>query len=143
MKKKFFYFLFGIFFVFSAFSQQTIVKGSVIDASSNEPIPNVNVTIEGTNLSTTTDGFGMFSFTGNIPLGEQIINISKDEYLTNRYPIVVNQGQTVDITDMTLDIDVSDSPDLFTITLADDELNSDTSGADNISGLLSASQDLG
>ncbi len=142
MKKKFFYFLFGIFFVFSAFSQQTIVKGSVIDASSNEPIPNVNVTIEGTNLSTTTDGFGMFSFTGNIPLGEQIINISKDEYLTNRYPIVVNQGQTVDITDMTLDIDVSDSPDLFTITLADDELNSDTSGADNISGLLSASQDL-
>ena len=142
MKKKFFYFLFGIFFVFSAFSQQTIVKGSVIDASSNEPIPNVNVTIEGTNLSTTTDGFGMFSFTGDIPLGEQIINISKDEYLTNRYPIVVNQGQTVDITDMTLDIDVSDSPDLFTITLADDELNSDTSGADNISGLLSASQDL-
>jgi hypothetical protein len=31
---------------------------------------------------------------------------------------------------------------LFTITLSDDELNDDTSGADNISGLLSASQDI-
>lgn len=142
MKKYFFYFLFGIFFVFTAFAQETIVKGSVIDAASNNPIPDATVTIEGTNLSTTTDGFGMFSFSGNIPLGEQILNLSKQEYITNRYPIVVNEGQTVNITDMTLDIDVSESTDLFTITLADDELNSDTSGADNISGLLSASQDL-
>ncbi len=142
MKKYFFYFLFGIFFVFTAFSQQTIVKGSVIDTASGNPIPDVTVTIEGTNLSTTTDGFGLFSFTGKIPLGEQIINLSIEGYITNRYPIVVNEGQTVNITDMTMDIDVSDSADLFTIVLSDDELNDDTSGADNISGLLSASQDV-
>ena len=34
-----------------------------------------------------------------------------------------------------LSLDNSDD-DLFTITLSDDELNDDTSGADNISGLL-------
>ncbi len=142
MKKKLFYFLFGIFFVFSAFSQETVVSGSVVDAASNEPIPNVTVTIERSDLKTTTDGFGMFKFTGDIPLGEQILNLFKQGYITNRYPIVVNEGQTVNITDMTLDIDVSDSADLFTITLSDDELNDDTSGADNISGLLSSSMDV-
>ncbi|NNL15305.1 MAG: TonB-dependent receptor [Flavobacteriaceae bacterium] len=142
MKQTFINFLFGIFIVFNVFAQETIVKGSVIDASSNAPIPDVTVSIEGTSLATTTDGFGVFNFSGDIPLGEQMLKLSKEAYITNRYPITVNQGQTVNITDMTLDIDVSDSPDLFTITLADDELNSDTSGADNISGLLSSSRDL-
>src|SRR5690606_28351275 len=32
--------------------------------------------------------------------------------------------------------------DLFTITLSDDELNDDTGGSDNISGLLSSSKDV-
>ena len=42
---------------------------------------------------------------------------------------------------MMMSLDDSDD-DLFTITLSDDELNDDTSGADNISGLLSSSQDV-
>ncbi len=142
MKKILFIFLFGIFSVFTAFAQQTIVKGSVKDAVSNEPIPDVTITIEGTNLSTITDGLGVFSFNSDVPLGEQMLNLSKDGYLTNRYPIVVNEGKTVNITDMSLEIDDSGSSDLFTITLSDDELNDDTSGADNISGLLSSSRDV-
>ena len=142
MKKTFLYFLFGIFFVFTAFAQDTTITGGVIDAASNKPIPDVTVTIEGTNSATTTDGFGMFKFTGDIPLGEQILNLFKQGYITNRYPIVVNEGQTVNITDMILDIDTSEMEALFTITLSDDELNDDTSGADNISGLLSSSMDV-
>jgi len=77
-----------------------------------------------------------------VPLGEQILKISKIGYTTKRYPIVVNEGQTVNITDMTLDIDTSDTEDLFTISLSDDELDDDTSASDNISGLLSSSRDL-
>lgn len=142
MKKTFLYFLFGIFFVFTAFAQDTTITGGVIDAASNKPIPDVTVTIEGTNSATTTDGFGMFKFTGDIPLGEQILNLFKQGYIINRYPIVVNEGQTVNITDMILDIDTSEMEALFTITLSDDELNDDTSGADNISGLLSSSMDV-
>ena len=142
MKKIVFIFLLGIFSVFTAFSQQTIVTGSVKDAASNEPIPNVTITIEGTNLSLITDGLGAFSFSSNVPLGEQMLNLSKQGYITNRYPIVVNEGKTVNITDMALEFDVSTSSGLFTISLSDDELNDDTSGADNISGLLSSSQDV-
>ena len=74
-------------------------------------------------------------------LGEQILSLSKDGYLNARYPITVNEGETLSLSDLVIQLDDSDN-DLFTITLTDDELNDDTSGADNISGLLSASQDI-
>ena len=141
MKKNLFIFLLGIFSVFSAFSQ-TVITGSVKDAINSEPIPDVIITIEETSQTTRTDAFGEFSFKQNVPLGDQMLNISKSGYITERYPIVVNENTTVNITDMVLRIDVSDSADLFTISLSDDELNDDTSGADNISGLLQSSQDV-
>ncbi|WP_033959744.1 TonB-dependent receptor [Psychroserpens jangbogonensis] len=142
MKKSIFIFLLGIFSFSTAFAQQTLIKGSVKDAVTNEPIPDVTITIEETSQTTTTDGLGVFTFSSNVPLGEQVLKISKEGYITKRYPIVVNEGQTVDITDMSLDIDVTDSVDLFTISLTDDELNDDTSGSDNISGLLQSSLDI-
>ncbi|MCK0179528.1 TonB-dependent receptor [Flavobacteriaceae bacterium S0862] len=142
MKKNTLIFLLGVFLVSTAFAQQTIIKGSVKDAVTNLPIPEVTITIEETSYSTKTDAKGEFSFTRNVPLGEQVLNVSKQGYITARYPIVVNEGSTVNITDMFLKIDVSDSADLFTINLSDDELNDDTSGADNISGLLQSSQDV-
>ncbi len=142
MKKLLLFFLIGIFSAVTAFSQGTLIKGSVVDAVSNEPIPDVTITIEETDQSTQTDGEGLFTFSTNVPLGEQVLRVSKIGYLTKRYPIVVNEGQTVNITDMSLDIDVSDQADLFTLTLSDDELNDDTSGADNISGLLQSSRDI-
>lgn len=142
MKKSFLFFLFGVFSTFTMLAQQTIVKGSVKDAVTNEPIPNVTVTIEESNLTTQTDGFGQFVFDQNLPLGEQILKIERDDYQAKRYPIIVNEGKTLDIQDMTLNIKIDNEQDLFTITLSDDELNDDTSGADNISGLLSSSQDI-
>lgn len=141
MKKSLFIFLLGIFSMFSV-AAQTEIRGSVKDADSNLPLPDVTITIEETSLTTKTDALGEFSFTRNVPLGEQVLNISKVGYKTERYPIVVNEGLTVNITDMVLRVDVTDSADLFTITLSDDELNDDTSGADNISGLLQSSQDV-
>ena len=142
MKKSLFIFLFGIFSAFSVLGQETIVKGSVNDAVTNEPIPDVTITVEETGQTETTDGFGQFIFKTQVPFGEQVLRISKDGYQVKRYPIIVNEGKTVDIQDMTLDVDVSNQQDLFTITLSDDELNDDTSGSDNISGLLSSSQDV-
>ena len=119
MKKSLFIFLLGIFSMFSVFAQ-TSIKGSVKDAATNEPIPDVTITIEETSQTTKTDALGEFSFTRNVPLGDQVLNISKPGFTTERYPIVVNEGATVNITDMVLRIDVSDSADFFTITLSDD-----------------------
>ena len=130
------------FFTMSLYAQQTIVKGSVKDALSFEPIEGVTITIEETDLYLLTDTIGEFLFNKNVPLGEQILRISKTGYISKRFPIVVNEGKAVNITDMTLDRDASDAGDLFVITLSDDELNDDTSGADNISGLLASSLDV-
>lgn len=142
MKKSVLILLFGMFSLATAFAQETLVKGSVKDAVTKEPIPNVTITIEETGDFVVTDSKGEFVFSSNVPLGEQVLRVSKEGYVPKRYPIVVNEGQTVNITDMSLDIDVTNSVDLFTITLTDDELNDDTSGADNISGLLQSSQDI-
>jgi len=133
--------LFAIFSFFG-FSQQTIIKGSVKDAVSLQPILNVTIELEGTELVVLSDVQGEFSFNANVPLGEQILKISKTGYNIKRFPIIVNEGQTIDISDMTLERDLSQSQDLFTITLSDDELDNDAIGADNITGLLSSSLDV-
>ncbi|WP_431157242.1 carboxypeptidase regulatory-like domain-containing protein [Winogradskyella poriferorum] len=143
MKKSFLLFLCGIAFTFSSFAQQTLVKGSVLDGTTGEPIPDVTVSFEETGQTTKTDAKGEFSFSENVPLGEQVLKVEKVGYVTKRYPIVVNEGQTVDISGMTLDFDSSDKKDLFIISISDDNLNSEDDGlTDNISGLLQASRDV-
>lgn len=124
------------------FAQQTVIKGSVKEASTYETIPNVTITIEETSQSTLTDTKGKFRFIGKIPLGEQVLKLSKQGYITARFPIIINEGQTVDISDMFLEADLSIAVSLYTIMLTDDELNDDTGGADNISGLLQSSKDV-
>jgi hypothetical protein len=141
MKIKLLFVLFG-FISISIFAQQTLIKGSVLDGLTFEPLEDVNIAIEGTELNVKTDALGVFIFSKNVPLGEQTLRISKTGYISNRYPIIVNEGKTVNITDMTLDRDASDTDDLFIITLSDDELNADANGADNISGLLASSLDV-
>ena len=126
---------------FTLFSQQTVVKGSVKDLISNQALAQVAVTFEGTLISTQTNALGEFIFPATVPYGEQVLKLTKIGYQTARYPIVVNAGQTLDIQDMILSLDSTDDA-LFTITLSDDELNDDTSAADNISGLLASSQDI-
>ncbi|OZV70984.1 TonB-dependent receptor [Winogradskyella aurantia] len=143
MKKSFLLFLFGVAFSLTSFAQQTLIKGSVLDGTTGEPIPDVTITIEETDQNTQTDGKGEFSFTENVPLGEQVLKVEKVGYVTKRYPIIVNEGQTVDISGITLDFDSSDKKDLFIISISDDNLNSEDDGlTDNISGLLQASRDV-
>ena len=143
MKNRCFLFLIVMLFSFSAFAQKTVVKGSVLDGTTGEPIPAVTITIEGTNIKTNTDARGEFEFLTNVPLGEQVLRVEKEEYETKRYPIVVNDGQTLDITGMTLIYDSSGNKDLFIISLSEENLNSEDDGLnDNISGLLQSSRDV-
>ena len=131
----------GFLVSFAALAQQTIVRGSVNNLTSNQPLHGVHVEFEESLLSTDTDTEGVFEFSSNIPIGEHILKLTKPGYLLARYPIVVYEGQTLDIQDMVMSVDPSND-DLFTITLTDDELNDDNSGVDNISGLLGSSKDI-
>ena len=141
MKKNSIIFLIGLLAFCTSFAQQTVVEGSVKDLTSNQALVEVTVSFEGLLLSTQTDALGVFLFSSDVPLGEQVLTLTKEGYRVARYPIVVNEGKTLNIQDMMMSLDDLDD-DLFTITLSDDELNDDTSGADNISGLLSSSQDV-
>lgn len=132
-----------MFSMLTSFAQDTIVKGSVLDGTTGEPIPDVTITIEETGQSVKTDTQGEFQFPGVIPLGEQMLKVEKVGYVTKRYPIVVNEGKTVDISGMTLDYDSSDKKDLFIISISEDNLNSEDDGlTDNVSGLLQSSRDV-
>jgi hypothetical protein len=141
MKKNSIIFLIGLLTFCNSFAQQTVVEGSVKDLTTNQALAEVTVSFEGLLLSTQTDALGVFLFSSDVPLGEQVLTLTKEGYRVARYPIVVNEGKTLNIQDMMMSLDDLDD-DLFTITLSDDELNDDTSGADNISGLLSSSQDV-
>ncbi|WP_238987201.1 TonB-dependent receptor [Confluentibacter flavum] len=126
----------------SVLAQQTRIQGSVKDVTSFQPIPEVTVTIEATSQNTKTNTLGEFEFSSNVPLGEHILQISKMGYITAKYPITVDEFQTVNITDMILELDTMASQDLFTISLTEDELDNDESGFGNVSGLLHASLDV-
>ena len=129
------------FSTISGFAQQTTVQGVVKDSQTLEPMSEVMVEIEGSILSTTTNQQGEFSFSTDVPDGNQTLILTKTNYLNLYYPIVITSGELVNIGELFLELD-NENDELFTITLSDDELNDDTSGADNISGLLSASQDI-
>ena len=141
MKKQILSFLFVCFANTYAFSQQTSIRGVVKDMLTAQPIAQVLVQLEGTDLNALTAVDGTFAFVLDVPLGEQFLLLSKNDFISARYPIVVIEGETLNLTDLKIEFDDSDD-ELFTITLSDDELSSDSSGADNISGLLSASMDI-
>ncbi len=134
--------LFNLFSTLTLLAQQTLIKGSIKESGTWLPIENASITIEGTPIETTSNANGVFSFSVQVPLGEQILKISKTGYLTGRYSIVVDALQTVDISDMILELDNTAFKDLYTISLSDDELDDDTIGLGNISGLLQASPDV-
>ncbi len=141
MKRGFIIFLFGMVSIFSL-NAQTIVKGSVKLKGNFEPIPDVTVNFEGTDISTTTNASGMFQFSQTVPFGEQYLRISKEGFTVERYPVVVNEGETLDI-EMFLEYDLSAKSQDYIISLSDDDLNGEDDGfTDNVSGLLQSSRDV-
>lgn len=60
-------FIISLFIAFAAHAQTGKIEGKIFDKSTNEPLPFVNVIIEGTNIGSTTDFDGKFLFTGLTP----------------------------------------------------------------------------
>ena len=141
MKKTILTLLFGLTSVFVMQAQQTVVKGQVVDGITAGPLSNVSVTIKSTDLIQTTDEMGVFSFTNGLPLGEQILVVSKEGFLPKNFTIVVEEGKTVDISTLILNEDIGEDED-FSISLTEDELDADESVSSNTSGILQASRDV-
>ncbi|HHC79441.1 MAG TPA: TonB-dependent receptor, partial [Flavobacteriia bacterium] len=142
MKKTIFLLLFSVCFSSVIYAQLLgTVKGKVIDAETQAPLVNVNVTVTGTDITQQTDADGNFVMT-NVPVGNQLIKVSLKGYESQNFPAEVSEGQEVDLGTILLFVDLSLTDNSGLISLSEDELNDDTGGADNISGLLSSSRDL-
>ena len=122
-------------------AQETVVKGQVVDADSTKPVAGVAVAIKGVSLSQTTDELGGFNFNNDLPLGEQALTVSKEGYFAKTFTIIIEAGKTVDLSTIILNQDLGESDD-FTISLSEDELDSDESVASNTSGILQSSKDV-
>ncbi|MDW5289963.1 TonB-dependent receptor [Formosa sp. PL04] len=126
----------------SVLAQVQNISGSVKDGVSLLPLDQVSIQIEGTNYSAETNKLGEFNIENTNVFGEYILKLSKTGYADKRYPIIIYRDIALHIDDMFLQRDATANQDLYTIILTDDELNDDTGVADNISGLLQASQDV-
>ncbi|MEZ4858985.1 MAG: carboxypeptidase-like regulatory domain-containing protein [Flavobacteriaceae bacterium] len=143
MKQFILTFFIGTLGVFTMLSQEATVKGKVVDANSSEAIPAVEVSILNSIFTTETDAEGLFSITGNnLPQGEQVLIVNTSNYILQRIPITIQQGKTIDLDLILLQLDVTEvETQIGIISLSDNELNEDEGTSYNISGLLQASND--
>jgi len=129
-----------LLFFITGINAQNIVKGIVLDSDSEEPLKNASVTIKNENVKTfKTNENGVFILE-KLTNGNYLLEIRFIGYETQNFPIELT-GKTIDLGTILLYKDITEEEDLSTVTLTD-ELNDDTSAADNISGLLQASQDI-
>jgi len=132
-------FLFGLLSVWFVSGQNTIT-GKVIDANTDDAVQNVLVSIaRNNNKEVVTDASGVFKLT-DVAAGEMDIIFTKDGYAILRMQVTVIDGQALDLGTILLKVFIEE--DVTLISLTDDELNDDSTAADNISGLLQSSQDV-
>ena len=130
---------------FTLLAQDAVIKGRVVDTNSSEAIPSVEIRILSSDYNTQTDEKGMFLITSNtLPQGEQILVISKPNYITQSIPITIQNGETINLDPIIMDLDLTElESQIGVITLSDNELDGDLGGAaTNVSGLLQASRDV-
>ena len=81
MHKHHFIYLLSLLFSLNIVAQQPqqTIRGTVLDISSNAPLPNVSVVLLNTNFATTTDSLGDFILK-NVSVGRYTIQVSMIGY---------------------------------------------------------------
>ncbi len=79
-----------------AVAQTGTVAGTVTDSTTGEPLPGVNVVVEGTQLGTASGVDGEFNIAG-VPVGDQTLVTSFIGYRTSQTPVTVSEGEVTEI----------------------------------------------
>lgn len=143
INKQFNRLLLVVFMLVSSFGMaQELLKGRVIDDSTEEPIPGVTISVKGLKFNASTDANGYFVVTGAIPVGDQMITVSRSGYYTKTIPVVIDALGVVNLDPIYLQLDNSDiTQSQGIISLTENDLADDENAANNVSGLLQASRD--
>ncbi len=125
-------------------AQKTGLKGKIIDAISGVNLEKVRVSIKKTKITVLTNTFGEFDFIDTIlPLGEQVLILSKKGYITKRFPITINEGNVLDLKKIDLHFDFNtEQRQIGTISLSDHELDENNDISFSVSGLLQSTRDV-
>jgi hypothetical protein len=81
---------------YGLWAQETIVVGEVYDANTGEPIPNVHIYLQGTQLGTTTNAEGLFLLRDNLERARTMV-VSAVGYHTERFKIEPHTQSGIDI----------------------------------------------
>ncbi|NNE04077.1 MAG: TonB-dependent receptor, partial [Eudoraea sp.] len=119
--------------------QETVIKGIVLDRFSRKALSGVYISVNDSEVITTTNDQGIFEFTTSLS-GNHILHIKAHNFVAKQYPLEV-QLKTIDLGEIILERDLTREykDDLIALTeveLADD--NFPDSGA----GLLQATRDI-
>ncbi len=138
---KYYLLLFFFFDTLSMYAQSSSIIGIIKDDITEEKLDQVTLKIKGSSIFTTTNSLGEFYFDATkLPLGSQILVISKQGYITKYFPIILNDGEVLNLKNISLTYDFSKEQLGGTITLSDYELEEETFY--NTTPLLQASRDL-
>ncbi|MGJ8683136.1 MAG: carboxypeptidase-like regulatory domain-containing protein [Nonlabens sp.] len=132
-----------VLLVCGSIASAQVVKGRVIDESTEEPIKGALIEILGTKFTATTDADGFFNFNSGIPQGEQKLQVSAADHFNRNMPIVVDIAVPVNIDPLYLRADYSNQDQTAgMISLTENDLSDDQNAANNVSGLLQSSRDI-
>ncbi|NJB71237.1 hypothetical protein GGR42_001699 [Saonia flava] len=134
------YFLFIFLFTNVAIAQEVYrITGQILNEQTKSGIPNGQISIEGTQFSTSTDPNGSFVLE-TVLTGEFVLQVVIKDFIPKRIPIVLN-GQTLKIGSLYLERDITVEKADNLITLTDADLSDDESVSMS-SGLLQATKDV-
>ena len=120
----------------------TEIKGSVFNAETKLPVSNASISIRNTSVFQRSNADGTFILT-DIPIGKQILEISLDNYETQRFYITIEKNSLIDLGSILLVFDFSTIEKTSgLISLTEDDLNDDDIGVENTAGFLQASRDV-
>ncbi|MDY7394630.1 carboxypeptidase-like regulatory domain-containing protein [Aureibaculum sp. 2210JD6-5] len=88
--------LFLLFTLFNNAQETGAIKGVLIDYDTQLPLENVNITISETSISKLTDVEGIFIIK-NISFGDYLVEITHNGYEAQRYPITINNSETLNL----------------------------------------------
>lgn len=78
------------------FAQEGTITGTVVDSTTTESIPGVNVVVDELGTGAATNANGQFTIPG-VPAGSYTLQISFVGYITKNVPVEVQAGETTDV----------------------------------------------
>ncbi len=142
------FFFLQIFLFAGLRAQDGSIEGTIYNKNSQKPVAEASIKIISTQLETSSDSDGKFSFEG-LDAGTYIFQITARGYLAEYRTIDLDAGEHYNFGDIYIiaddrDITVSAGTDAqqFVTVSGDDMLGNDQQGIQNTAALLSASKDV-